>query len=336
MAENLTSGVAPTFKSLKDQLATMLGAESSDDLPQMDSTRLGIYVNQAYRECYAPLDGRRPSWAVANFGIHLKAPEALTGNVVKGSTTISNLSANVDSVYEGSYLRVGSDFRRVALFSGTTAYLTAPWQHASETSASMTLYHSCHRLDREVIDVEGAPEAVGFGPLSAISSPEQEVRTRASYAYDFAPSPGMSGVLPSIKYNGNDFQIDNPLFYYIDNSDLLHSSDSSDLASADATAVRCRFSVYPLPREDVSIRLRANILPTELTNDGDRVRLPGNVTWDIMFPIAQAKLALTDPRYNGDNKEMIRESANEAKMRLNTLSNPQKQKTFRMKRRAGW
>lgn len=335
MAENLAMGVAPTFKSLKDQLATMLGAESSDDLPLIDSTRVGIYVNQAYRECYSPLDGKRPSWAVANFGLHLKAPQVLTGTATQGSTLLSGLSDTISSDYEGSYLKVGDDFRRVAMFDGTDAYMTAPWQHASGTQ-SMTLYYSCHRLDREVIDVEAAPEAVGFGPLSPISSPEQEVRTRASYSYDFAPVPGGSGTLPSIKYNGNDFQIDNPLFYYIDNSDLVHSSNALDLSSADLTAVRCRFSVYPLPRVDVSIRLRANILPLELTNDDDRARLPGNAVWDILFPIAQAKLALTDPRYNGDNKEMIRGSAGEARARLSTMASAQKQKTIRMKRRAGW
>lgn len=335
MAENLTTGVAPSFRALKDQLATMLGAESANELPAIDSARVGIYVNQAYRECYAPLDGKRPSWAVANFGLHLKAPQALTGTTTKGSTLVSGLSDSVSSDYEGSYIKIGDEFRRVAMFSGTNAYLVSPWQHDSG-SQSMTLYHSCHRLDREVIDVEAAPEAVGFGPLSPISSPEQEVRTRASYSYDFAPVPGGSGTLPSIKYNGNDFQIDNPLFYYIDNSDLLSSGDSIDLANADLTAVRCRFSVYPLPSLDVSIRLRANILPLELTNDNDRARLPGNAVWDILFPIAQAKLALTDPRYNGDNKEMIRGSAQEAKARLSTMASAQKQRTLRMKRRAGW
>lgn len=335
MAENLAMGVAPTFKSLKDQLATMLGAESIDDLPLIDATRVGIYVNQAYRECYSPLDGKRPSWAVTNLGLHLKGPQALTGTTTQGSTLISGLSDTISSDYEGSYMKIGGDFRRVALFDGTNAHLTAPWQHASG-SQSMTLYHSCHRLDREVIDVEAAPEVVGFGPLSPISSPEQEVRTRASYSYDFAPVPGGSGTLPSIKYNGNDFQIDNPLFYYIDNSDLLNVVGSSDRASADMTAVRCRFSVYPLPKEDISIRLRANILPLELSANDDLPRLPGNAVWDILFPIAQAKLALTDPRYNGDNKEMIRGSAGEARARLSTMASAQKQRTIRMKRRAGW
>jgi hypothetical protein len=272
---------------------------------------------------------------VANFGLHLKAPLALTGTATKGSTILEDLSEEISPEYEGSYLKVGDDFRRVAKFDGTYAFMAAPWQHDSG-SQSMTFYHSCHRLDREVIDVEGAPEAVGFGPLSPINSPEQEVRTRASYSYDFAPVPGGSGTLPSIKYNGNDFQIDNPLFYYIDNSNLAHSSDTLDQSSAELMAVRCRFSVYPLPIADVSIRLRANILPLELTNDGDLARLPGNAVWDVLFPIAQAKLALTDPRYNGDNKEMIRGSAGEARARLSTMANAQKQRSLRMKRRAGW
>ena len=51
------------FLSSKDQLASMLGADESVDLPPVDQNRLGICINQAYRECYNPIDGRRPMWA---------------------------------------------------------------------------------------------------------------------------------------------------------------------------------------------------------------------------------------------------------------------------------
>ena len=54
---------AITYISLKDQLSSMLGASGASDLPPVDQTRIGVFVNQAYRECYAPIDGRRPQWA---------------------------------------------------------------------------------------------------------------------------------------------------------------------------------------------------------------------------------------------------------------------------------
>ena len=38
-----------SFLALKDQLASMLGADESEDLPPVDQNRLGICLNQAYR-----------------------------------------------------------------------------------------------------------------------------------------------------------------------------------------------------------------------------------------------------------------------------------------------
>ena len=58
-----------TYATLQDQLANMLGADSASDLPTSDKTRIGIFVNQAYRECYLPVDGRRPRWATKQFKV---------------------------------------------------------------------------------------------------------------------------------------------------------------------------------------------------------------------------------------------------------------------------
>ena len=101
-------------------------------------------------------------------------------------------------------------------------------------------------------------------------------------------------------------------------------------------AVRPRFNIFPLPSAALSIRLKANILPHELTNDGDIARLPGNVVWDILYPIACAKLALSDPRYNGNNREAVVRNAEEARKRMSSLARPQKQKTIRLRKRIGW
>ena len=67
----------------------------------------------------------------------------------------------------------------------------------------------------------------------------------------------------------------------------------------------------------------------------DTPRLPGDAIWDILLPIAQFKL-LNDPRYNGDNKEIIVQSAREARRKLKHFSSPQKQRTIRIVRRGGW
>ena len=58
-----------TYLELRDQLSSMLGADSLSDLPPSDQKRLGIYVNQAYRECYLPVDGMRPRWATKKFTV---------------------------------------------------------------------------------------------------------------------------------------------------------------------------------------------------------------------------------------------------------------------------
>ena len=76
---------AITYLSLRDQLATMLGADSLADLPQVDQDRVGIFVNQAYRECYAPVDGKRPMWGQKGFTLNFTANQAgadLTTDVV--------------------------------------------------------------------------------------------------------------------------------------------------------------------------------------------------------------------------------------------------------------
>ena len=56
-----------TFDEICDQVASMLGADALDDLPDIDAKRVQIFVNQAYRECYAPIDGKRPRWATKKF-----------------------------------------------------------------------------------------------------------------------------------------------------------------------------------------------------------------------------------------------------------------------------
>ena len=76
---------AITYLALRDQLASMLGADSLADLPPVDQDRVGIFVNQAYRQSYPPIDGKRPMWALKGFTLDLLSDQAgddLSPNVV--------------------------------------------------------------------------------------------------------------------------------------------------------------------------------------------------------------------------------------------------------------
>ena len=335
MAENLTSGVAPTLGQLKNQLATLYGADSIQDLSPIDSQRVGIYANQAYRECYTPADGLRPDWAVANYGFVLPASIKTDATYVQNSDSMT-LTDVVDPKYVGSYIDIGGEFYTIAEVSGNNIKTLIPWIEASGQSPA-TIYHNSFELDREVIDVCDPPEVVGWGVLSPMHGKEQEISMRASYATDFLPFGAQHyGNVPSITNRGRDYHIDQPLWYFIDSSDLQVYSENSDTTNLSKKALRNRFCVYPLPEKAQAIRLRANILPLELTDDDDVVRLPGNMAWDILFPIASAKLALSDPRYNGDNREALLRLAEEAKIRMRSMSSSQKKKPMRLVKRVGY
>ena len=338
MGEKFDQGESPTFKNLKDQLATMYGASEVADLQTIDQQRVGIYVNQAYRECYAPVDGRRPSWAKHSFGLDFKAPRSITLDSLSDGGVTATASESLGSSYEGSFLKIGTDFYVVKYINGTAIELVEPFNGTGGSGVAATFYSSSHRMDREVIDVDMTPEVVGKGPLSPMSSPEVAARVRSIYTHDFLPGRSW-GKLPSIRQSGEELEIDTPVFYFVDNSALRipnTSGSSAGLRSEDEMAVRPRFNVYPLPDSNYSVRGTANVLPHPLDHDEDVARLPGNVTWDILFPIAMAKLALTDPRYNGGNTEAIQRSAEEARQRLKTFTNVQKHRNLRMVRRPGY
>lgn len=322
--------------NLKNQLASLFGAEQVSDLQAIDQQRVGIYVNQAYRECYAPLDGYRPSWATNNVGLSIPAKASLQLDLTQGSVGVQSDIA-IPSKYAGSFIEIGDDFYVLASTNDDVEItLLSPWPDATENNKAATIYYSSHELDREVIDVEGSPELVGFGPMSPINSPEAAARLRGNFSTDFLPSK-MYGNVPSMTFNKTTIETDKtPLFYYIDNSMLKPPESTANLRSEDFMAVRPRFNIFPLPTEAISIRVKASVLPLELTDDADIARLPGNVVWDILFPIACAKLALTDPRYNGDNREAVLRNADEARKRMSSLARPQKQKTIRIRKRIGW
>lgn len=335
MAENLATGVAPTLRELKNQLASLYGADGVDELSAIDQQRVGIYINQAYRHCYSPSNGYRPDWSVANYGFTLPEPINTNATLTKGSGQVTLVDA-MDPKNVGSYIDIGGEFHVITEVDGNNISLLNFWEDDS-TTMGVTIYNNSFELDREVIDVCDPPEIVGWGRLSPMQGKDEEIEMRASYATDFLPFASQHyGNVPSITHRGRDHHVDRPLWYYIDSSDLQVYSESADTTDISKKAVRSRFVVYPLPPQDNVVRLRANILPLELTNDNDVVRLPGNVAWDILFPIASAKLALSDPRYSGDNREALVRLSDEAQLRLQSLGTAQKKKPVRLVKRRGW
>lgn len=335
MSENLATGVSPTLRELKNQLASLYGADGIDELSAIDQQRVGIYINQAYRHCYSPTNGHRPNWAIANYGFDLDESLQTDATLVKGSNEITLVDA-MNPKHVGSYIEIDSEFYVVTEVDGNKINILNAWSGDSKT-VGVNVYHNSYALDREVIDVCDPPEIIGWGRLSPMSGVAEEIQMRASYATDFLPFAAQHyGNVPSITHRGRNHHVDRPLWYYIDSSDLQVYSDSADTTDLSKKAVRSRFVVYPIPREIQTIRLRANILPLELTHDNDVVRLPGNVAWDILFPIASAKLALSDPRYNGDNREALLRLSEEAQVRLKSFSSSQKKKQVRLVKRGGW
>jgi len=248
---------AITYLSLKDQLSSMLGADSVLDLPQVDQDRIGIYVNQAYRECYTPIDGKRPMWAEKKFVLNYIAEQA------------------------------GAE------------------------------------LSHEITSVDKIPELIGEGPLSPMTGPEAEIKARSLFSWDFRAPSGRGLNFPNFK--DNEPEKGRPVWYYIDNRN--HGTD---------TKVIPRFYLYPIPEKAYTVELYANVVPLELSADTDEPRIPSDLVWDILYPIAQGKL-LADPRYNGDNKEFIARMSDEARKRLRTLVSPQKHKgSLRLTKRGGW
>lgn len=246
-----------TFQDLQDQLASMLGAGELAELPPSDQKRIGLCLNQAYRECYLPIDGKRPMWAQKKFTLNYEAEQA------------------------------------GALLPST------------------------------VVSVDKIPQLLGEGPLSPMKGPEDEIRARAIFSWDFRAPSGRGLNFPQFK--DNEPEIGRPIWYYLDNRN--QGTDKKVIP---------RFYLYPIPDKAYTVELFGNIIPEELVLPEDYPRMPSDLVWDIMYPIAQGKM-LADPRYNGDNREILMRIAEEARKRLKTLVSPQKHKgSLRLTKRIGW
>lgn len=246
-----------SYLSLRDQLASMLGAEGVYDLPKVDQDRIGIFINQAYRECYAPVDNKRAMWAQQEFKLEFDSEKNFA------------------------------------------------------------------ELPPEVVSVDKIPVLEGEGPLSPMTGPEAEIRARAIFSWDFKAPSGRGLNFPQFK--DNEPEVGRPVWYYLD-------SRSKEFDKK----VVPRVYLYPYPDKEYTVTLYANVVPKPLVEDDDEPRMPSDLVWDILYPLAQGKI-VTDPRYNGANKEFLVRNAEEAKKRLRNYISPQKHKgSLRLTKRVGW
>ena len=77
-------------------------------------------------------------------------------------------------------------------------------------------------------------------------------------------------------------------------------------------------------------------MPTNLSADSDRAKLPADVVDDVLLPVARAKLAMVDPRYNAQNVKFLMMDAEEAKKRMRTLKDAQKVRSRRIRVKTGY
>ena len=313
------------FLDLQNQLGAMMGASDVGNLPLVEQERIKKIINQSYREMYTPSDGFRPPWSVRAMGFDYKGVISIAGQTTEGSTAFSYTGTDLTSDMEGSMCFIGGVANRIASVDSTT--LTGEFIGASSTSeTTFKVNHNSQRLPTEVVDVDGRPERVGWGVLSPMNGHDEEARYRSLLGYDFAPQTSFGNKrAPHITTNGDEYNYGSPMFFYVDSANLGHE-----------TVLTRRLVVYPLPQEPYSIRLRANVLPTKLSKDEDRAVLPADVVDDILLPIARAKLAMVDPRYNSQNIQFLIADAEDAKKRLKTLGDAQKVRSRRVRLKVGY
>jgi hypothetical protein len=318
------------FKQLKNQLASMVGAEDVSDLVDSDAQHIADVINQVYHECYTPIDGRRARWTERYFAWTVPASRQVTATVSKGSTTMT-LSTSADDLgtqYLGSHIRFGTadqPYIVASRVSSTSFRLLEPYAEESGIKTA-TFYCNAYDLGVSAADLCEAPELVGYGLLSPMSGVANELTYRSFLRGDYAARPGQGyGNSLSLSYDGTAIEEGVPLFYYVDYTQL------------NATAVpTARFVVYPMPTQAYRMKVRANIIPTLLTSDADVPLLPLEAVTTVLLPAARARFAMVSRRYNGDNRQMLERDLKDAFQRLKSFSQPQKQTSRRVKLRTGF
>lgn len=303
-----------TFLELQNRLAAMLGAEDIAELPASDQTLIKDCLNTALRACYSDVEGRRAKWTEREIGVQLQAPVNYTLGVTEGAKTFTG--ASVSATLVGSLLKIGSDFYTLA---GATT-LVEPYR-GTTGSVAATLYNSNVSLPVNVTAVGGSPELLGTGPLAPFSGREQEQRFRSSVTRDFySEQPYYAYIRASgAMSNGMAFEVGKPIFFLVENNS--YDVDGSP---------NPRLHVYPLPDTSYSLRLTVNVCPTEVTSGSATLPMPHDSTLDILLPMARGELVSVSRRYNGPDRALITQKADEARARLRHFTHPQKRRNIRM------
>ncbi|HEX2100091.1 MAG TPA: hypothetical protein VHF69_05490, partial [Candidatus Synoicihabitans sp.] len=125
-----------TFEQLKLALASLWGFEAVEDLLAQDVADIESYINAAYFDCFAPVDGSRPNYSERYFSKILKAPVVATIGLTQGSTVVTG--HEFDGDFAGSFVKIGDSYLRYSgsvTTSGdtpvTTYHLLQPWQGAT-------------------------------------------------------------------------------------------------------------------------------------------------------------------------------------------------------------
>ena len=302
------------FLDLQNQLAAFMGAEDVGNLPPVEQQRAKKIINQSYRELYSPMDGFRPAWAVRAIALSSPGLLEVTAVVTEGSTSFTYTGTDLISDYEGSVCKVGALMNKVAKADSATGEgeLLAP---AGEDATTISVYVNSLRLPPEVIDVDGHPERAGWGVLSPITGADSEARYRGLVGYDFG----------RVASSMDSYNFGDPQYFYIDSASMGYEE-----------ALTRRLVLYPLPSRPAVIRMRANVLPASLVADADRPKLPADVVDDVLLPVARAKLAMIDPRYNSQNIKFLAADAEMAMKRMRLMNDAQKVRSRRIRIRTGY
>lgn len=301
----------------------MVGAESADQLPEVEQEQIKARINAAYAECYLPIDGLRAPWTAQKVGVRFPAKRTFPVTVADGGATLVCpeyfAEADPDGIYLGSPLKIGNHDLVSAEFDAGEDKIhlldPVPVDDGPETAL---FYFSTAALPESAVVVDGDAYLAGFGVLAPMSGQRAELRFRG-----FA-QPGDFNI-PRNRTLRGALEEGRPLFYYADTT-----------AFEGESVGRLRLSVYPLPDQDAVVRVKTFNAAIPLDEDGDVPQLPQSVVGSVLLPMAIYAYCSASRRYNGDNRTFLREASDEARLKLRTFMVKQRQTGRKMHVRAGY
>lgn len=317
-----------TFANLRGALANALGFEYAD-LTTPDQADVDTIINAAYLDCFAPKDGRRPTWATHNWSDFVKAPAAATLTMTNGSTTVTGFA--FEAKYVGSFVRIGDAFYRLGSVAGAVFNLVQPWSGTTGVH-NATVYYNAVMLPGTATKFLRTPALLGVGPLVPMPFPESEVELRSSPTFDFVSTGArFPTAFSRPRFDPSLFtDVGDPRYYHV---------DSSAMGAVFATS--SRLHLYPVPGAAFTIDGLVNIVPTQLAADNDEPALPHDdvdIAGAIMIPFMFERL-IKHPlgrRYSGNNVQAILEQGKDARAQLNTFRRVQLDGPKQVKNSCHW